>query len=262
MDFRLVENPDEVMRFVYEVRRQAFITRRFTIGSRKDPGLYIDLDPIKRIDLEGALVLAAELDRLRRVLRIKAVLDDKNWDPFVRAILHALGLYDVIDARRAFEKVPMDTIEDELERHGLAVLPFISGTEVEGQKVLELQKKLHETCEPTAAQRRQVYDSLVEAFTNAVQHAYEDDVDGDGLPRVRRWWAGALFDRREGYLYLVVYDQGVGIPGTLPRRSYWALLSGRLPETTDAAVIEGALEYGRSRVDTDGRGNGYGACVS
>ncbi|HEX3367619.1 hypothetical protein [Phenylobacterium sp.] len=101
-DFRFEKNPDEILAFVYELRRQRFIKDRFRSRGRKHrPGICIDLDDVKSIDLEGALILTAEIDRIRLVYRTKPHMDDANWHSGVRAVLHGLGLYDVVDALRS-----------------------------------------------------------------------------------------------------------------------------------------------------------------
>jgi hypothetical protein len=266
VDFRLHSNRNAILTFVYELQRQVFVNGRFRgVGTNRRPALYIDLDEIEQIDIEGALILAAELDRIRRVMGIRAMLDDKNWHPEVRAILHGLGLYSVINAGRLEQHVPIADFVGHAAAAGIQIVPFLSCTRADPTKALELRQALYERCAPPGdVARLAVYEALVEAFNNAVSHAYRDEFPGDGLPRVKRWWAGALIDNVRGYLYLVVYDQGVGIPTTLPRRGTMHRLAGLEPERTDADVIRGALEYGRSGVsedaifgsEPDGRGNG------
>lgn len=266
VDFRFSSNPGEILEYIYELRCQVFIKDRFrSRGTKNRPGLYIDLDLIEHIDIEGALMLAAELDRIRRVLAMRPVLDDANWAPAVRFILRGLGLYGVIEADRYADTPPIGDFDEMAREVGLSVVPFLSCTRADPGKALELRTALYERCAPPGdVSQMAVYEGLVEAFNNAVTHAYRDDCPGDGLPRIRRWWAGAMIDHAEGYLYLVVYDLGVGIPATLEARDFWNLLVGRLPELNDAAVIAGALEYGRSGASqdallgsiADGRGNG------
>jgi len=226
--------------------------------------LYVDLDSINNIDLEGALLLTAEIDRIRLIYNIKPYMDDANWNANVRAMLHGLGLYGVVNAARYADAPPIDDIGGALEELGIKIVPFISCDVADPTKALELREALWRHCAASDAAQFAVYDGLVEAFTNAVEHAYRSDVEGDGLPSVRRWWAGGLIDQKRGDLLLVVYDQGVGIPKTLLRRPQWHWIAGKLRERDDASIICGALEYGRSgtaaRVgldaDADGRGNG------
>lgn len=254
------------MSFIYELRRQVLVNDRFRgYGTKRRPSIYIDLDEIEVIDVEGALLLAAELDRIRRVLGIRPMMDDERWHPEVRAILYGLGLYQVMEAGRVRQSVPISDFVSEAATDGLAIVPFLSCTRADPTKALQLRQSLYEHCAPPGDQSLfATYEALVEAFNNAIGHAYRDEFEGDGLPRVRRWWAGALVDRRNNFLYLVVYDQGVGIPATLPSRSFFDWIVGRSPERTDADVIAGALEYGRSGAskdalfgdDPDGRGNG------
>lgn len=267
-DFQLHTNHQGIMEFIYELRRQVYVKDRFRgRGTLAKPNLYINLDPIEIIDLEGALLLSAELDRIRRVLGMRALMDDEGWNPSVRIMLNGLGLYRVMEAGRVRGQEPISDLAESAEKLGLSIVPFLSCAEADPRKAQELRTALYERCAPGGDETEiAVYGALVEAFNNAIAHAYIDDVPGDGLPRVRRWWAGALVDRRQGYLYLVVYDLGVGIPATLPHRNWWNLLALQLPELNDAAVIEGALKHGRSGVsdhalfgtEPDGRGNGLG----
>lgn len=264
-DFRHDDNPDGVWEFVYELRRQVFLKDRFRgRGTKRRPPLYVDLDEIREIDFEGALILAAELDRVRHVFRIPAMLDDGQWDPWVRSLLYGLGLYRVMEAGRHNYGIEIDDIVSDLNKRGIAIVPFLSCHKADPGKAKELRDALVQHCNPSDEAQLAVYDCLVEAFTNAVQHAYRKEIEGDGLPSAERWWAGALIDQAEGNLYLVVFDQGVGIPSTLVRRPWWSLILGQLPELSDSAVIAGGLEYGRSgaasapgiSAEAEGRGNG------
>jgi hypothetical protein len=264
-EFSFAKNPDGVLEFVYELRRQVFIEDRFRGPGRKSrPSLYIDLDRIENIDIEGALILVAELDRVRKILKIKPRLDDAKWDPDVRAYLASFGFYRVLEASQLVEGGQIDDIRAVLAEEGYAIVPFVSCHQADPRKALELRDGLLQHCAPPDAAQRAVYESLIEAFLNAVQHAYRHDIDGDGLPSVKHWWATALVDKRHGDLYLAVYDQGVGIPRTLVKRPWWHIIAGKLPERSDASIIEGALEYGRSGTsstvdlvhDAGGRGNG------
>lgn len=257
-DFRLEANPDEILSFVYELRRQVFIHDRFRgFRNKRRPPLYVDLDAITHIDLEGALVLTAEFQRISLVYKTRPFLDDANWNRGVRAILHGLGLYEVVQAMRAADAPDIDDIAGDLNNAGIAIVPFVSCHEADPAKAQTLRLALREHCATTDEAQLAVYDCLVEAFTNAVQHAYRDEIDGDGLPRVKRWWAGALVDKRSRTLLLAVYDQGVGIPQTLTRRPWWRSIKDHIREDSDAGMIEGALEYGRSgTIDPEGRGNG------
>lgn len=264
-DFRAEENPAGVMQFVYELRRQVLVNDRFRgVGTKLRPSLYIDFDEIRKIDLSGALILAAEIDRIRQILGIKVVLDDGAWDPDVRATLSCLGLNRVVEATTMGRAEELPDFTAELAAHGIAIVPFVSCHQADPTKAQELLNGLVQHCARDDAAGLAVYESLVEAFSNAVQHAYRDDVEGDGLPSVHRWWAGAIVDKLLGYVDLVVYDQGVGIPRTLARRPFWHIIALKVPEHTDARLIEAALDYGRSGTtssvpflgDAGGRGNG------
>lgn len=257
-DFRYRTNPDGVVRFVYSLRREAVLRNRMvSLKSSKSATLYIDLDNIKDIDLDGALILAAELDRVSRHMGIRPYVDDANWSPRIRAFLYEFGFYRIVDARRVSDAVHIPKIGDHLAAEGLVVVKFITGNQADGRQAFALQNALIAEAPTVADSRLDFYEGLLEAFTNAIEHAYHPEIPDDGLFKVRRWWAGGFVDNKEGRLYMAVYDQGVGIPATLPRKPFWSsIFSGTAFEWTDARVIAGGLDYGRTRTSQDGRGNG------
>ena len=92
---------------------------------------------------------------------------------------------------------------------------------------------------------------------NVSQHAYiesgSDLVDKIG----KRWWIYA--QQFEDQLYIAFCDRGVGIPETLPRHGHWEKIRalGKIVGLDDdAAMIQAAMEFGRSGAETEGRGLG------
>lgn len=56
---------------------------------------------------------------------------------------------------------------------------------------------------------------------------------------------------------LQLYDQGAGIPATLPKQTYFPRLLRKFdPEGSDAGLIAAAMEYGRTSTGQKGRGKG------
>jgi hypothetical protein len=103
------------------------------------------------------------------------------------------------------------------------------------------------------------FDGVCEAILNACNHAYDPRFKLPGqLPWIgRRWWAAGGYDRRRKEITLVVYDQGAGIPGTLPGSKIWSSFRRTIMgEPSDAETIAAALEYRISRTGMAGRGEG------
>lgn len=247
---------EQVLRFVYELRRQALIERTFFNGPGTVPG-YVNLSLIRRIDLPGALLLTAELDRIRRVVGFRPTLDDHNWSAELRATLKALGVYDIIRARSSEMPGGDDGLMPGFGPERIKIIKMRSGQYSANREAEALRDELFDACAPFSTARPQIYNVLVEAFNNSREHAYPEGTGEDGLPSVRAWWAGALVDYSAGVFQLCVYDQGIGIPERFARQHRAALnLRVAAGGAGDLALLEMALSPGGSSTDEPGRGNG------
>ena len=109
------------------------------------------------------------------------------------------------------------------------------------------------------------YVALIEGLGNAQEHAYPANRPPQVFPPVSRWWAAGSYDPAKHQLEFVVYDQGAGIPVTLPWQPFFpSVLRLCAPARTDADLIAAAIRYGHSRhvrakaklEKIKGRGNG------
>lgn len=256
-NFSLRANPDGVLRFVYELRRQVFIERAF--GGEPAPGrpdIYINLDEINKLDLPASLILTAELDRVRRVLGIRPVLDDHRWDEEIRNTFYSLGLHNVVEARRRDRSVPIKKSAS-LSADRFQIIPMRSGSSSSNDLARAIRDELYEACKPFSAARPQFYNVLVEAFNNTREHAYPEGSGEDGIPSVGGWWAGAIVDHQLGLFELTVYDQGIGIPERFSRQHPEATQERlQVGGSGDMLVLQRAAEHGASSSGEPGRGNG------
>ncbi|HEY5411967.1 MAG TPA: hypothetical protein VIJ94_14690 [Caulobacteraceae bacterium] len=173
-----------------------------------------------------------------------------------------LGFYDLVEATARPDELP--------DAGPVKFVKFLSEELVQGRIADRLLDSLSDTA-GRDPQRVYAYAALMEAINNVRNHAYPDDRIPSVFPAVPRWWAAGSYDTRTQTLQFVVYDQGVGIPATLPKRPFFqAVRRFCPPEFNDADVIAGAIRYGRSRflsqrqsgraeADGEGRGNGLWA---
>ncbi len=107
-----------------------------------------------------------------------------------------------------------------------------------------------------------IYDALSEALNNVGQHAYVIELEDDFLQATRlskKWWRAGMRDEENGKIYLMFYDQGVGIPNTLPIKwkRNWKNLGDMLKRSPpDSAVIQESTKLDVTKTGTSGRGNG------
>jgi hypothetical protein len=97
-----------------------------------------------------------------------------------------------------------------------------------------------------------LFEGLSEAITNVGQHAYPDS---DNYP-FKQWWLSASYDQSDRTLCIIFYDQGVGIPETLPRAGYMEWAKELIGTWADSKKIEAAMQPGRSATDQEERGKG------
>jgi hypothetical protein len=279
--FCLTENHEEVAKFLLELQRHLSVggerLRRLRMRGRLRPaqrrgGLiydsYADFATMDRITPAAALVLASEYDRADALFNLGDMLSAINldtWKPEVRSTLKEVGFLSMLGV----DDPPIELAE----RDGIFIVPFLSGSNVNGAAIDELIRELASLAEnegigdsETLLNRSRVYDGLGEAIQNVEDHAYPDQ----GVfryPVVRRWWMTGAVEPAKKRFNLVIYDQGISIPASLPR---WSLFGdfkasffkafGREfdPDIAerDGETIAQAVQLGRSSTGKSWHGKG------
>jgi two-component sensor histidine kinase len=97
-----------------------------------------------------------------------------------------------------------------------------------------------------------LFEGLSEAITNVSQHAYPDL---GGHP-IKQWWLSASYEKEKRELSVMFYDQGAGIPVTLPSSHLYEFMKEVFNRWQDSEKIEAAMEVGRSSSELAERGKG------
>ena len=239
----LEDNFEEVTKLLRDVRSH---------GTRdRNEHMYIDFKPIEKLTPSGALVLAAELDRwnhVRNSQRRLTPVDLGKWQRDVRSLLRGMGFFDLLN-------VPPGVGEaDELPV--VRYVKFRRGSAVDGEAVERL-RELDLIPHVSVPNRRLLFEAVTEAMTNVKQHAYPDR---KGTQGPKCWWMSAAYNTQSGEVAILIYDQGEGIPATLPRK-FGEQLRRTLPPgwTKDhARLIEAAHELFRTGTRWENRGLGLG----
>ena len=239
----IAENFEGVIKLLDQIRRQS--------NRRRNEKVYIDFREIKEISASAALVLAAELDRWnhtqnQRGRKLRAV-DMDEWDEHVRNRLEDIGFFDLLDVQ--VSKRSQDAPSN------IKYIRFRSGTQAEGKAVEDLRAlDLMPFFGDNIPKRHRLYAAVTEAMTNVVQHAYENRTQ-----TIRpNWWLSASHNVDAGEIRILLYDQGIGIPKTLPKK-FQERLRQILPnplKPTDAEMIQAAHNLTRSASGEKHRGNG------
>ena len=72
----------------------------------------------------------------------------------------------------------------------------------------------------------------------------------------KQWWLSASYDADARRLCVTFYDQGHGIPKTLPRSHWFEAIKDTFNSWTDSQKIEAATGIGRSSSGMEERGKG------
>lgn len=201
-------------------------------------------DKIVYISPSAALVLASEVDRWNQLRSGRLRADVETWHEDIRRLLRQMGYFELlkIEAPPASE-----------ESKNTEFLRFKRGAGDNRNSGL-LAKQLRMEIEALVGfhiKKHLLFEGLSEAITNVGQHAYPDSSFG-----VKQWWLSASYDRQDRRLCVMFYDQGAGIPATLPTSDVVERLLEYFDSWSDSRKIEAAMEVGRSAIGSTERGKG------
>ena len=239
-DFSLESNHDAVVGVLRQIRSR-------TERARRNERFYVDFRKIRRLSPSAALAMAAELDRWNQVRgparRLRAI-DVPEWDASIRRLLEEMGFFDLLHVQSGSDA-------ESGGENGVRYVKFRTGQKADGEEYAGL---IVEGIEPIMGgiaipRRVALYAAVTEAMANVAKHAYRDN------DRCPSWWISASRDPATGEVSLLIYDQGMGIPGSLPR-TFGELIRGVVPLSDDAGLIKAAHELQRTATKEEHRGLG------
>lgn len=254
--FDLVENYDETLAFLMAIRGQESWRHPETGAPLK---FFTDFAALKSIAPGAGLVLAAELDRKRMVLGARPKSADAEWMPEIRSYFQQAGLFDLLGIS------PQVNPDENAARSALQAVRFVRGKSVRGEIGAKLRDQIESLCGKKIGPRTTVYEAISEAIANT-RHAYPRATSIWPSKATNQWWAAGTWNSETDVVSIQLYDQGVGIPATLPRSAHWtnvvSVLDKLHPERSDDRLIAAALELGRTSTGEKGRGKGLAEMVT
>jgi two-component sensor histidine kinase len=165
-----------------------------------------------------------------------------------------MGLFELLRTTN-LPDMPSPEVSD------MTLLRFKRGNISDGDSARTVRESLEKLTGHSIRAASEMYSAVTEAMTNAVHHAYPSQTPH--MPWVARtWWLSGSFDRSLRRIHVLFYDQGVGIPATLPQSDLWEKARGWLARrfldhvADDAHLIRAAMTVRRSRHITSHRGRG------
>ncbi|WP_444633865.1 hypothetical protein [Cupriavidus oxalaticus] len=228
-------------------RRNCFIRQQRTL---------IDFSGTKKISSSATLYLVAEMDRCRKLSTPGLLTGTYPKDKKLHRQLRDTGFYEALGVSC--------TLDDSEKTYPLEYIKVMAGTGAEGRLARELRQKLLGPHEVDLARdtRSSMFRGLSEAMTNVTQHAYPADWKQNRVKWIpSRWWMLGHINKLRKELKIMIVDQGIGIPRSLPRKHTMETIREVLSligiiQPTDGQMISAAMEVGRSRMGETNRGKG------
>ena len=212
----------------------------------------INFDGLKSISSSAALVLTAEISRWddHSLSNLRPLTD--NWDQDILERFIELGYFDLFQNNPYVDKKCVNNSKIRVVRYikGNCGEPKhkILGSQIEAIVGKEIEKW------------RFIRIGLDEAVVNVVHHAYPDI--GDVRQNHKNWYLTGAYDTINKDLKISFYDQGIGIPKSLPASGIWENILGftsTLPiidRKKDEVLLKAAVQIDRSSTGDDDRGKG------
>lgn len=251
---------------------------------------FVEILVLNAFNQHGRKKLYELLRQLRAIpLQSKVTLDFSNLAGFkISALLILYAHLEIFlqgrNRNHISWKRPLDLVEDsKLAELGLWALLGEEYRPVAGAiricSVSHLEKQKNE-CQPlreaiTYAQAaiasykgeddeggNYAFNAVSESFSNVWQHAYSLEARLPEVVSLKKWWIA--IEKVNDQLFMAVYDVGIGIPRSTRKKSWYTSLKADLLGyfgglNGDCQDLKTALEYGVSRYNLQGRGNGLPA---
>jgi hypothetical protein len=216
----------------------------------------VNFSSLNRISTSAALVLTAELSNWDDQVGHKLQPKVDSWDPKIYKQFDELGFFDLFENATDLPK----SLSGELSQSELNLVRYKKGKCGEEAAPRALKDGVQAIVGKDVKKWTFLASGLNEAITNVSHHAYPKRMAVN--PDQKHWYLTAAYNKNTRELKVVFFDQGVGIPNSLPASGYWEkiqsmlaalpLLEGR----TDASAIKAAVEVDRTSTNRAGRGKG------
>lgn len=263
--FSLTKNYEESINCLNKLKEEVF-NPVITNGRRAH--INIDLAEIEELQPAAAIVLAAEMDRWSKLCSIKLTpIALNNWSDQVLKLCSDLGMFTLLEILPNHQKSVYERLQKYSENDNIDIaLKLVSHNRNNRQLTDQLAENLSNKVPSfrnslSEEGNMAISTALTEASLNSVNHAYK--YKKLKYPSYEdRWWASAVFQSDGDYVKFFVYDQGAGIPDTLPRSDTGKKILNRmfggndsLPYT-DSGKVKAALTTEITSTRESNRGKG------
>ncbi|RUM95324.1 hypothetical protein EET67_23905 [Pseudaminobacter arsenicus] len=263
-------NLDQTAGFLARLRRRLLSVGPRPSWTRNKNGTprlrsYLDFARIEEISTSCALVLAAEYERIGKIIGSPPpVVNLDEWNEPVFFRLWQLGFFPLLGLTES--NLADQVTEDE----NSMTLRFFSGANAEETEQADrMLQRLAKFIDPENSLPDDIAiplnSALSEAMVNVGMHAYPENYPFP-FRHIGRWWLSGSANRKSRTLTVAIYDQGATIPVTYRELATAAKVRAFLAENwplkdnhvfaADAVHIEAAMKYGNTQSQKPNRGKG------
>ncbi|MGY6481990.1 hypothetical protein [Vibrio parahaemolyticus] len=217
----------------------------------------VNFDNLKSISTPAALVLTAEISSWDDSLRNQLTPKVEQWNNDIYSQFHDLGFFDLFNNKPKYKPCT--------EEHPCSdkrLVKYKKGECGVKGKTKELKNDLIKIVGNDINKWTFLHTGLGEAITNVSHHAYPDNCE-TRIPK-KQWFLTGSFHEPTRTLKVAFYDQGIGIPKTLPaskikeKVAKFLAKSGysALEKKRDEIQLKAAVEIDRTKTGKNDRGKG------
>ncbi|CQH25220.1 hypothetical protein ACQIBV_003826 [Yersinia enterocolitica] len=216
---------------------------------------FVDFSNLKKISTSAALVLTAELSKWDDAIRQRLTPKINTWDESILRKFYDLGFFELFEKSKGLQLIEKSIIEK-----GVKFVKYLKGKCGDIEKTLELKNEIRSVVGEDVKKWVFLQSGMSEAITNVSQHAYpvhEGYLDAD-----KNWYLTGSYDEVNKILKIVFYDQGIGIPKSLPASQIWERILSMLSKFSsmerkrDEVLLKAAVELDRTSTGDIDRGKG------
>jgi len=213
----------------------------------------VNFNSVRQISSSAALRLTAELSRWEDCILDRLTPNVENWDPDIVARFDDLGFFDLFKRPPSLEGLERQT--------NVRFVKYIKGN-CANKDYSNLKKEIRQLVGEEVRKWTFLHSGLDEAITNVGHHAYPDGCEVNEVHR--NWYLTGGYDEKSRLMKIVFFDQGVGIPRSLPaskvRERVLSYLSdlgySEFEKRRDETLLKAAVEVSRTRTGEEDRGKG------
>lgn len=216
----------------------------------------VNFDSLKSISTSAALVLTAELSKWNDHLRQRLLPRVGNWHPEIFSRFYQLGFFELFRKTAEVETMAQEAGGPDAVR----LVKYIKGKTGDTSKTRFLKQEIVNIIGDSISKWVILNSGFSEAITNVSQHAYPES---EGFNQAHKnWYLSGGYHPQNRELKFVFYDQGIGIPNSLPSSEIWEKVVEFLSflpameKRHDAMLLKAAVEIERTSTKESDRGKG------